>query len=201
IAADPKAPVFVVEGEKCADAVVRLGGVATTSGSASSDGDSDWTPLGARACYLWADNDDNGRAYMGGVAQKLLAQGCAVELVDIEALGLSPKGDVVDWLEGRENATLDDLLALERVRAHLTQSDAATDDSHGLRVNLIQGDTIVPQPVHWLWDGWLASGKLHVIAGRPGAGKTTLALAMAATGTIGGCWPDGSRAEVSNVLI
>src|SRR5690348_14328589 len=36
VAADPAAPVFVVEGEKCADALASLGLVATTSGSATS---------------------------------------------------------------------------------------------------------------------------------------------------------------------
>ena len=44
-------------------------------------------------------------------------------------------------------------------------------------------------------------GKLHILAGAPGQGKTTIALAMAATITIGGRWPDGSRCAPGNVLI
>ena len=60
---------------------------------------------------------------------------------------------------------------------------------------------LTPSPVRWLWQYWLALGKLHILAGAPGQGKTTLAMAMAATVTIGGRWPDGSRCEPGNVLI
>ncbi len=60
---------------------------------------------------------------------------------------------------------------------------------------------LMPSPVRWLWQYWLALGKLHILAGAPGQGKTTLALGMAATVTIGGRWPDGSQATAGNVLI
>jgi putative DNA primase/helicase len=42
---------------------------------------------------------------------------------------------------------------------------------------------------------------MHVLAGAPGTGKTTIALALAATVTTGGRWPDGSRCDVGDVLI
>jgi hypothetical protein len=68
-------------------------------------------------------------------------------------------------------------------------------------VILINGADLKPQPVRWLWHGWLALGKLHILAGAPGQGKTTIALAFAATVTSGGRWPDGSRCEPGNVLV
>jgi putative DNA primase/helicase len=52
---------------------------------------------------------------------------------------------------------------------------------------------IRPMPIRWLWPGWLAAGKLHILAGQPGQGKTTLALAVAAALSRGGPWPDGVR--------
>ncbi|WP_169604456.1 AAA family ATPase [Methylococcus geothermalis] len=70
-----------------------------------------------------------------------------------------------------------------------------------LGVNLLQGASVQPEPVRWLWPGWLAKGKLHVIAGQPGTGKTSLALSLAATLTAGGRWPDGTPAAPGNVLI
>lgn len=60
---------------------------------------------------------------------------------------------------------------------------------------------LLPSPVRWLWQYWLALGKLHILAGAPGQGKTTLALGMAATVTIGGRWPDGTGCAQGNVLI
>lgn len=68
-------------------------------------------------------------------------------------------------------------------------------------VVLACGTDLTPEPVCWLWQYWLALGKLHVLAGAPGQGKTTIGLSMAATVTIGGRWPDGSRCEAGNVLI
>ena len=68
-------------------------------------------------------------------------------------------------------------------------------------VVLTCGSDLTPEPVQWLWPNWLALGKLHVLAGAPGQGKTTIAMAMAATVTIGGRWPDGKKCEAGNVLI
>lgn len=68
-------------------------------------------------------------------------------------------------------------------------------------VQLVRASTLKPEPIRWLWPGWLALGKLHVLAGAPGQGKTTLLLAFAATITSGGRWPDGSRAAPGSVLI
>lgn len=68
-------------------------------------------------------------------------------------------------------------------------------------VELIDGNSLKLEPIDWLWDGWLAKGKLHILAGPPGTGKTTVAVALAATITNGGRWPDGSRASKADVLI
>ena len=68
-------------------------------------------------------------------------------------------------------------------------------------VVLTCGTDLTPEPYRWLWQYWLAMGKLHILAGAPGQGKTTIALAMAASISIGGRWPDGSRCAAGNVLI
>ncbi|UZR30982.1 AAA family ATPase [Methylococcus mesophilus] len=70
-----------------------------------------------------------------------------------------------------------------------------------LGLALVHGSSIQPKPIRWLWPGWLAKGKLHVIAGQPGTGKTSIALALAATVTAGGRWPDGTGTAPGNVLV
>lgn len=55
-------------------------------------------------------------------------------------------------------------------------------------------------PIDWLWPRWLARGKLHLIGGHQGDGKSTVTTAMAAEHSIGGHWPDGSRAAIGNTL-
>jgi putative DNA primase/helicase len=69
------------------------------------------------------------------------------------------------------------------------------------QVQITCAANIKPEPIRWLWDGWLARGKFHIFAGQAGTGKTTIAIALAATVSIGGRFPDGTRAPVGNVLI
>jgi putative DNA primase/helicase len=78
--------------------------------------------------------------------------------------------------------------------------NASAPDSAGC-VELVCAADVTPEAVTWYWPGWLASGKLHVLAGPPGTGKTTLAVALAATITSGGHWPDGTRAVMGDVVI
>jgi putative DNA primase/helicase len=64
------------------------------------------------------------------------------------------------------------------------------------------GADIKPQAITWLWPGWLPAGKLTILAGAAGTGKTTLALALASVITAGGRWPDGTVSKSKgNVLI
>ena len=69
------------------------------------------------------------------------------------------------------------------------------------RILLKRADTVTITPIDWLWPHWLARGKLHLIAGAPGTGKTTIALAVAAILTCGGLWPDGMRASLGTVCV
>lgn len=73
-----------------------------------------------------------------------------------------------------------------------------TDSSE---VQLTQASQLKIVPIRWLWPGWLARGKFHVLAGTPGTGKTTIAMAMAATCTTNGHFPDGHACRGGNVLI
>lgn len=69
-------------------------------------------------------------------------------------------------------------------------------------VRLRCGAAIQPQAITWLWDGWLPAGKLSILAGAAGTGKTTLALGLGATITTGGRWPDGTVSDrKGNVLV
>jgi hypothetical protein len=68
-------------------------------------------------------------------------------------------------------------------------------------VDLIDAASVKPEPIHWLWPGWLARGKLHVMAGAPGTGKTTIALHLAACVSAGKPLPSGCRPDRGNVIV
>jgi putative DNA primase/helicase len=76
-----------------------------------------------------------------------------------------------------------------------------TAPNHESKINLIRGSDLTPKPVDWLWPGWMAAGKFHILGGAPGTGKTTISIALAATVTVGGTWPDCTKAEQGNVII
>jgi len=76
-----------------------------------------------------------------------------------------------------------------------------TKRSTGEKVQLRQACDIPMESIQWQWKDWLAQGKLHLLAGQPGTGKTTIAMQMAATVSKGGTWPDGSTSEQGKVLI
>lgn len=127
LAADPAAPVWIVEGEWCADHLHKLGLIATTSGSAASASGADWTPLQGRSCLLWPDNDAPGRTYADTVTAALHALDCTVEHIDVAALGLPMKGDAADWLALHPDATAADVLALPKlIPAALGNTTTAT---------------------------------------------------------------------------
>ena len=187
-------PVFVVEGEKCADALAALGIAATTSGGSKTAGKADWSPLAGRQCVVWPDNDDPGDKYAADVVQRLQAFGCDVRCIDVAALDLPGEGDdAADWLAARPRAKAAAVLALATTRP------AAADE--GQHVQLVRASDIAPKPIDWLWEGWLACKMLHILAGDGGTGKTTLALTLAAAVSTGGKLPDGQRARRGNVLI
>lgn len=114
---------------------------------------------------------------------------------------MSGPEDYIGGIEDRAARDLERVMREDEDRAFRRQHGMPADQEPPPEVKLIRGDTIRPEPISWLWDGWLAKGKLHVLAGAPGTGKSTIAFALAAAITAGGKWPDGSRAPRGNVLI
>ena len=68
-------------------------------------------------------------------------------------------------------------------------------------VILTRGSDLKATAIDWLWLHWLARGKLGILAGPPGQGKTTIAIDVIATVTSGGRWPDGMRCKPGNALM
>lgn len=78
----------------------------------------------------------------------------------------------------------------------------ASKSNAAVSVRLVTASSIVPERIDWLWPGYLACGKMHLLAGPSTAGKTTVALALAAILSTGGTWPDGTRApDAGDTLI
>jgi RecA-family ATPase len=122
--------------------------------------------------------------------------------------------DFQSWPLERRNAWFADEAAAYRESRHKVNGSgaAAAQDGHTAFIDdqaseppaivtLKRASQLKATPISWVWPGWLARGKAHIIGGQPGAGKTTLTMKFAAAVTTGGRWPDGTMATKGNVII
>ena len=89
--------IYIVEGEKDADALRALGLCATCNPMGAGKWHPDYTEtLCAAGVVLLPDNDEPGRRHAEGVARALHGQAAHVRIVPLP--NLPDKGDVSDWL-------------------------------------------------------------------------------------------------------
>jgi RecA-family ATPase len=61
---------------------------------------------------------------------------------------------------------------------------------------------VEPKPISWLWPEKIARGKVSMIAGDPGLGKSLVTLALASAVSTGARWPvEGGNAPIGSVVI
>jgi putative DNA primase/helicase len=73
---------------------------------------------------------------------------------------------------------------------------------HKSRLEVVCMADVKPSAIDWLWQDWIAIGKVHVLAGEGGRGKSTILCNTTAITTTGAKWPDGAQAsQVGSVII
>jgi putative DNA primase/helicase len=80
-------------------------------------------------------------------------------------------------------------------------ADADAKNAANLGLQIVPASQVKPTSVEWLWPERLAIGKLHLLAGEGGLGKSTVLLDSAARVTRGADWPDGARGSVPQSVI
>lgn len=89
----------------------------------------------------------------------------------------------------------------QRARQFNGNGDPAKESifSHPVMIRL---NTVEPKPVTWLWPGRIAIGKLTMLSGDPGLGKSLLTIDLSARVSIGAPWPDSlDRAPLGGVVM
>lgn len=164
--------VVLVEGEKCADALMRLGIVATTAmgGAATAIDKTDWTPLAGKTVAVWPDHDDAGARYADAVIPKLIHIGAKVREVSVPQ-DKPKKWDAADAVA--EGFDVEGLLRSSRPVARAVQP---LDITHWRAADRFTGE---PQARRWLVDGVFPQAQAALIAAAGGVGKSFLLLALA----------------------
>ena len=219
--AAPGQVLFVPEGEKDVDRLHGLGLLSTTN----CGGAELWQRhameyaeafRGRSRVVILPDNDPPGRKWADQVAASALSVGCPAFLMELD--GLPERGDVSDWLDAGH--TVDELKArvasakrwtpptapeserLPRASTWVDSDslDVSTGDTRGTAGTVRLSD-VQPEAVEWLWHGRYARGKVTLIDGDPGQGKSALTTDSAARVTTGKDWPDGQPCPVRGSVL
>ena len=136
----------------------------------------------------------------------------------VELPGLPEKGDITDWRDAggtferfrelTEAAAALGVPTLLELRARWTISDETPSKPVSQQEIPRAGSLttrclsdIEAKPIRWLWPRRIARGKLTIIAGDPGLGKSQITASIAAVVTTGGRWPvDRDQCEPADVL-
>jgi hypothetical protein len=152
--AKPAGPrVFIVEGEKAADAARAVGLLATTSPHGSeSASKADWSPVAGREVVILPDHDDPGERYAADVAQLATAAGAksvrVVRLVELWA-GMPEGGDMADLLEHRRGGggDVDPIRAEVEALTSKTDADTVTPEAPAVPAFTPFPADVLPEPI------------------------------------------------------
>lgn len=171
----PAREVVLVEGEKCAGALIQAGIVATTAmnGARAPVDKTDWTPLAGKHVLIWPDRDAPGWDYAEAVARACVAAGAASVAILVPPVDKPEKWDAADALdEGfdcqaylREGERRVVKAPIPRLPAY-SLGELLDDDSP------VPSDLIAPRV--------LTPGGLLVFGGAPKVGKSDFLLAWLA---------------------
>jgi putative DNA primase/helicase len=192
LAANGDETVYLPEGEKDVDRLADLGLVATTNPQGAEKWRDEYTAsLKGWHVAILPDNDDPGRRHAEKVARALHGEAASVKVVMLP--GLPEEGDVSDWFDAGNS--VDDLLRIvnETPEWESPSSSADTPDEFD-DVGTLLSD-VVEESVEWLWEGRIPLGKLTVIDGDPGTGKSTLTIDLAARVSTGRDMPTPKKAS------
>lgn len=168
LAADPRMPVYIVEGEKDVDRLISLDVVATTSAMGAGKWRDEYAEFFRdRDVVVVPDNDKPGREHADAVVKSLLGVANYVKLLVLD--GLPEKGDVSDWLDAGHTAF--DLEA----RAAVLEPMGKPRPEYPIRTlaELMAQEHV---PGAQILEGLVWKGKIHWLFARAGTGKTVWAL-------------------------
>jgi putative DNA primase/helicase len=157
-----------------------------------------------RKIVILADNDEAGREHAEQKAA--LCNGIAASVRVVHFPDLPSKGDVSDWFglghtAGELTAATDATPPwTPPPSSEIVGEPAPKVAERSLVLNRLSD--VEMRAVDRYWRARLAAGKHTALAGDPGAGKSSVTIAIAAAFTTGGAWPCGEgRAPVGNVIV
>ena len=192
----PEMPIFVVEGEKCANILGMHGLVATTN----HGGAKNWKPainkwFEGRNVIVLPDNDEAGQNHANVVINQLYSVAKQIKRVSLP--GLPEKGDVADWFA--MGMTINDLIQMCKTASVIDREPEDVKPESNALQTLDMNQLINMPPVDWLVDDMITAHGFSVIYGAPGIGKSFLSIDMSLAIAYGDDW-HGRETKKGGVL-
>lgn len=170
--------IILVEGEKCADALISVGICATTAmnGAKAPVEKTDWSPLKGKKLIIWPDHDEPGQSYARHAASAAARAGAvSVEILKIPS-DKPPKWDAADAIA--EGLPVHDILRhWDRVVAKAPLPARDTIAMYSMAE--LQADKS-PMPDDLIAPRVLTPGGILVFGGAPKVGKSDFLISMLA---------------------
>lgn len=167
--------VVLVEGEKCADALIGIGVTATTAmnGAKAPIDKTDWSPLKGKDVVIWPDRDAPGWDYAQNAGRACVLAGCASVCILVPPDDKPEKWDCADAVD----EGFDCLSFIASGERQVIKASAPVLPSFSLG-QLLDDDS--PMPPDIIEPKVLTPGSLMVFGGAPKVGKSDLLLALLA---------------------
>jgi hypothetical protein len=167
-------PIYITEGEKDADAIAGLFGVATTFRGGKWHDEYRHYLKGGHFIIV-ADRDDDPKK--PGLKNALkIYEGIKDIAASVRIVGAKVGKDAADHIHN--GYTLDDFVPYEPRRSSQSQSPTGTESESSLV--LTEWAEVEMEPLQWLFEGWIPDNYLTLFAGDGGIGKSTFLIGLAA---------------------
>jgi putative DNA primase/helicase len=166
--------LYIVEGEKDCDRLATLGIPATCNVGGAGIGK--WLPqytetVAGLHVIIVADDDEPGREHAREIAHAIRDRVATLRLTYCR------RGNDI-------SAALDAGYQLDAALEDLPTTEG---------IGIFRVSDIVTSRVEWAWPGYIPRGKISIIDGDPGEGKSVLSLDLAARWSTGAKMPDGTQ--------
>jgi hypothetical protein len=199
--------IYLVEGEKAADALVSIGAIATTSHTGAGSWPEEITQYFAGAnIVVIPDNDEPGRQYARRAISRLLPVVKSIRYLDLD---LMVEGDdAYEWVHHAKGTRKE--LAEMAKKAEVITNQAVVTESEQLPevfnsvpqlLNIEAWDTIKDEPVEWIIQNVLPAKGFCALYGPPGSYKSFIALDIAEAIATGRTWMGNAVSNPGAVLI
>lgn len=177
---------IIVEGEKDVKTLENLGSVATTNPMGAGKWKPDYNKYcEGRLIAIICDRDEPGERHGRQVATLLHGTTKETRLIILDR-NLPKHSDVTDLTEKHNWNSKDFFDLIEKTPAFVPKKT-------GNQIIAKKLSDVEPVSVQWLWFNRFAQGKLCLLVGNPGVGKSFASLDIAARISTGGYWPDGNN--------